>query len=155
MACVRQLLVRPKIARFSLLKYSSLTSLGTDGLRHKAAHAQQVGLRAMGTANTKRSTDNDKVNSAADPEDVIKDGSEQTSSKTDVVKYDYDDYDDYEPKTAGEAVSMYTSMGLRLLFFVVAAGCILVTLRELFPGRLGPHNLFSEAFEAVKNHDEV
>jgi hypothetical protein len=78
------------------------------------------------------------------------------SSSTEVTKYNMDEYDDYEPpQTAAEHVSLWTVVFLRIAFLVAGAACVGVLAKELFPGRLGPYRLFSEAFDAVKVNDEV
>ena len=37
----------------------------------------------------------------------------------------------------------------------LGAGCIYLTAGELFPGRMNPNTLFSEAFEKLLHHEEV
>mmetsp|Transcript_42106 Transcript_42106/g.83722 ORF Transcript_42106/g.83722 Transcript_42106/m.83722 type:complete len:260 (+) Transcript_42106:49-828(+) len=85
-------------------------------------------------------------------------GTEQPAASKDtaVAKYDYDEYDDYEePTTAGGWVKHFTIIGMRLGMLALAGVCIYFTAKELFPGRMGPQTLFSEAFERVRVHEEV
>jgi hypothetical protein len=90
-----------------------------------------------------------------DAEEEAQDKAQGESSRSEVAKFDYDQYDDYEPRTAGEAVGMWTVALLRLALLLGGLGCIFVLGRELFPGRLSPYSLFSEAFDVVKVNDEV
>lgn len=85
------------------------------------------------------------------------DAKDDTSQqKNQVAKLDYDDYDDYEePKTAGQKISFYTVLFFRLSLLAAGVVCIFFTGRELFPGRMGPQSLFSEAFETLQIRDEV
>jgi hypothetical protein len=117
------------------------------------------------------STQND-----AKPE--ISEQKEEPKKDNAIAKYDYDEYDDYEePKTAGgwvrlqcwprlrvvpshccyyiSQVKFYATVGFRLSLLALGAVCVYFTMKELFPGRLGPQALFSEAFERVRNHEEV
>lgn len=153
MASLRRLLVRPAVFKLSAARISGLAVNSrkcSKGLQKFSYYPTRMMTAA---ANNKQSAEEARANEA-DTEEPMKEEA-QSSSRTDVAKYDYDEYDDYEPKTAGEAVSMYTALGLRLLLLLAAAGCLVVTVRELFPGRLSPQSLFSEAFEVVKNHDEI
>jgi hypothetical protein len=80
---------------------------------------------------------------------------ETTSQDSSLRKMDFDEYDDYEPKTAREKVSYYSVVGLRLGFLLLGAVCIYFTAKELFPGRLSPQSLFSEVFEYLRYKEEV
>lgn len=61
--------------------------------------------------------------------------------KTEVAKFDPDEYDDYEeePRTAGEHVAAWARLGLRLVFVLGLLGGVVFAGRELFPGRMGPN----------------
>jgi len=73
-----------------------------------------------------------------------------------VTTYDYDDYDDYEePKTAGQKVAFYTAIAGRLALLGVGLVCVVLTGRELFPGRMNPNSLFSEAFEVLRYNEDI
>lgn len=67
-----------------------------------------------------------------------------------------EDFDDYEePKTAGQKVAAYGMLALRLSFMVVGLVCVGFTVRELFPGRMSPNALFNEAFEVLRENEEI
>lgn len=73
-----------------------------------------------------------------------------------LAQYDYDDYDDYEePTTAGGKVAMWTRMMLQLALLGAFAGCTYITFQELFPGRMSPNRIYSDAFEFLKSNAEV
>ena len=40
-------------------------------------------------------------------------------------------------------------------FLALGAGCVYFTAKELFPGRMNPNSLFSEAFEKLRYNEEV
>lgn len=89
---------------------------------------------------------------------VTSSSSSTSSSEKNISKFDPDEYDDYEyeePKTAKEKVWFYGTFAIRLLMLGAAIGCLVVFLREVFPGRMGPNSLFSEAFDTVQVHDNV
>lgn len=52
-------------------------------------------------------------------------------------------------------VKLYATIAFRLSLLGLGLVCVYFTSKELFPGRLGPQGLFSEAFERVRNHEEV
>eukprot|EP01031_Cornospumella_fuschlensis_P029789 gene29789-35968_t len=72
------------------------------------------------------------------------------SQRTDIVNMDYDEYDDYEPKTAKEKVAWYSRIAFRLGLLGLGAVCLFLTGRELFPGRMSPNSLFSEVFDKLR-----
>ena len=43
----------------------------------------------------------------------------------------------------------------RLMFLLIGFALVLVTLRELFPGRTNPNSLFSEVFDILRVKDEI
>lgn len=95
------------------------------------------------------SNDNKNTQKAAEEEPT-----EENKSNS-VVKMDYDEYDDYEPKTAGQKVAFYSSLFMRLALLAAAGVCIFFTAKELFPGRMSPNSLFSEVFELLQYKEEV
>jgi hypothetical protein len=81
---------------------------------------------------------------------------EEKKAPTSLAQYDYDDYDDYEePTTAGGKVAMWTRMMLQLALLGAFAGCTYITFQELFPGRMSPNRIYSDAFEFLKSNAEV
>jgi hypothetical protein len=95
------------------------------------------------------------------PESAAKDATnpppnqEATSRDSSIRKMDFDDYDDYEPKTASQKVGYYSKAAARLGLFVLGVVCVYFTAKELFPGRLSPQSLFSEVFEYLRYKEEV
>jgi len=82
-------------------------------------------------------------------------GTEGQANKGDLRKIDFDDFDDYEPKTAKEKVRYYTTVAMWIGFLAAGAFCIYLTAKELFPGRLGAQSLFSEVFDYLRDKHEV
>jgi hypothetical protein len=83
-------------------------------------------------------------------------GGEEKKNHTSLAQYDYDDYDDYEePTTAGGKVAMWTRLMLQLALLSAFAGCTYVTVQELFPGRMSPNRIYSDAFELLKGNAEL
>jgi hypothetical protein len=79
-----------------------------------------------------------------------------SSAKKDVVKMDFDDYDDYEiPKNPHQKMKFYTVNAIRFALAAVAFYCIYLTGTELFPGRMGANSLFSEVFDLLRSNDQV
>jgi len=67
-----------------------------------------------------------------------------------------DDYDDYEePKTAGQKVAAYSILGFRLFLIFGGLVCIGILVVELMPTRLSPNSLFNEAFNVVRENEEI
>ena len=125
------------------------TMIGSFVVQSQSAAVNRILVRTCKTAASDKPSDSQGKNEETDSKD-------SRSERTDVAVFDHDNYDDYyEPKTAGEKVSFYTVLSLRMLLLLAGVACVVVTARELFPGRLGPQNLFSEAFEVVKLNDEV
>lgn len=80
----------------------------------------------------------------------------EKKAHTSLAQYDYDDYDDYEePTTAGGKVAMWTRMMLQLALLGAFAGCTYLTVQELFPGRMSPNRIYSDAFEILKSNAEL
>jgi hypothetical protein len=44
---------------------------------------------------------------------------------------------------------------MRLALLAAAGVCVFFTAKELFPGRMSPNSLFSEAFEYLQYKEEV
>ena len=44
---------------------------------------------------------------------------------------------------------------MRLSLLALGAVCVVLTARELFPGRMNPNSLFSEAFEILRYNEAV
>eukprot|EP01041_Mallomonas_annulata_P010703 gene10703-22344_t len=102
-----------------------------------------------------------RILSASPPKDdgPVNDGAKNTAEAKKPESnalMDSDDYDDYEePKTAGQKVAFYSVVATRLLLMALGLVCVGFTVRELFPGRMAPNTLFNEAFEFVRNNDEI
>jgi len=79
----------------------------------------------------------------------------ENSTSSEVMKYDSDEYDDYEPQTKQEKVSYYGAMFLRLSLLLAGAGLALFTLSELFTGRMSANHVFSEVFDLMQMNDQV
>lgn len=52
-------------------------------------------------------------------------------------------------------VAAYGRLFLTLSFFGLAAGCIIYMGSELFPSRMSPNSIFSEAFELLRTNDQA
>ncbi len=84
--------------------------------------------------------------------------SEQTdsrSSSTDLKKFNEDEYDDWEPKTAKEKVSYYSQLAFILGLLGLGAGCIYVFIREVNPFGISPQAIFDQAVDKLVIRDEV
>ena len=111
----------------------------------------------------KTDTEEPSAASRADPEaekstSTADDSS--TTAKKEVAKFDADEYDDYyegyeEPKTAGEKVAYWGNIAMRWTLLMAGLGCLYLTIKEVFPGRLSPNNLFSEAFDVLQVCDDI
>ncbi len=44
---------------------------------------------------------------------------------------------------------------MRLMLLAAGGVCIFFTAKELFPGRMNPNSLFSEAFEKLQYNEDV
>jgi hypothetical protein len=79
-----------------------------------------------------------------------------TSNRKDIANIDDEYYDDYEePVTPRDKVKHYFWIGLRLIFLVGGIACVGYLVTEMFPGRMSPNSLYSEAFEIVRINDEI
>ena len=80
-------------------------------------------------------------------------------NKKDVAKFDADEYDDYyeheEPQTPREKVAYYVKAALRWSFVCALLACLYLSVKELFPGRLGEQSLFSEVFDLLQTKDDI
>jgi import inner membrane translocase subunit TIM21 len=52
-------------------------------------------------------------------------------------------------------VAAYGRLFLTLSFLGLAAGCIIYMGSELFPSRMSPNSIFSEAFELLRTNDQA
>lgn len=52
-------------------------------------------------------------------------------------------------------VRFYSRVAFQLGLLGLGMVCVYFTAKELFPGRLGAQSLFSEAFDRIRNHEEV
>ena len=69
---------------------------------------------------------------------------------------DEDEYDDYDnAKTVTQKIRWFGVVFMRLGFLLLGSYCVYVVGVELFPGRMGPNNLFNAAFEKVRYNAEV
>ncbi len=91
-----------------------------------------------------------KTEATKNNEEPVKEG-----TRNEIRKVDFDEYDDYEPQTPKEKVSYYFKLSLLLGGMAAGAYCIYILGKELFPGRLSPNSLFSEAFEYLRYNNEV
>ena len=110
-------------------------------------------MRMLCTNDVKKviSMDADKSNSATEK-------NEKSEASKQVMRHDADEYDDYDyeaPKTAGQKVAFYSGIVARLGLMGLAVYMIYVVGNELFPGRMGPNSLFSEAFEIIRVNDNI
>ena len=106
---------------------------------------------------TTNSNSDGKVENNESNDDINTDGKDnsKTSNRKDIANID-DDYDDYEePITPRDKVRHYFAVGFRLVLLVGGIACIGYLLKEMFPGRMSPGSLYSEAFEIVRINDEI
>lgn len=84
---------------------------------------------------------------------------QQKASDTQLSKklLEEDDFeDDYDnAKTPAQKLRWFGIMFVRFGFLIITGYCVYITGVELFPGRLGPQNLFNAAFEIVRYNAEV
>lgn len=113
---------------------------GYDGIFHNLA------IRLMCTSSGAQ-------DGRRNPSESKKTDSSKTENKALLESEDFDDYE--EPKTAGQKVAAYGMLTLRLGFILAALACVGITVRELFPGRMSPNALFNEAFEVVRENEEI
>jgi hypothetical protein len=52
-------------------------------------------------------------------------------------------------------MKFYSVLAMRLGFLGLGMVCCYFTARELFPGRMNPNSLFSEAFEKLRYNEDV
>lgn len=102
-------------------------------------------------------TTGNKADDNLDPPSANSSNSSGGGNSGEVVNIDYDDYDDdyQEPQTAKDYVRYYTVMALQWTFILGVAASALYTLNELFPGRMGPNNIYSEVFDLLRVSDEI
>lgn len=103
------------------------------------------------------STNKEPTNSNSDTDNTSNNDKIDSNNKNDAVaKIDDEYYDDYEePVTPRDKVKHYFWVGLRLVFLVGGVACIGYLFKEMFPGRMSPNSLYSEAFEIVRFNDEI
>lgn len=103
-------------------------------------------IRCLSTTPNPESKSNDEVK-----------GSGSSKQKYEVSADYVGEYDDEyeEPKTAGQKVVAWSVLSMRLLLLAAGLGCLGLTVRELFPGRMSANTVFSESFDIVKINDEV
>lgn len=80
---------------------------------------------------------------------------ESTNTSKEVDAFDYDNYEDYEPKTAGEKVYAYSQLFFFASLLALGSFGIYYVGSALFPGRMSPYSLFGDSFEVLKLNDEV
>jgi hypothetical protein len=116
-------------------------------------------IKSAATRNVStKNTSNRWFSSSKDAKDASNQKTPQNESenkKYELGSYDYDEYEDYQPRTHGEKFWYYSriigTLGL-LGLGVFFAG---YALKELFPGRMSSNGLFNEVLDVVRNCDEV
>jgi hypothetical protein len=68
---------------------------------------------------------------------------------------DYDDYDYEPPRTAADKFNNFFVLALQLAFFGAIVAGAGMAVKELFPGRLKPQSLYSEAYDSLRLNDDV
>ena len=74
---------------------------------------------------------------------------------TELRKFDADEYDDWEPKTAKEKVSYYSQIAFTLGLLGLGAGCVYVFIKEVNPFGRSPQSIFDQAVDRLIIKDEV
>eukprot|EP00598_Pedospumella_elongata_P001051 CAMPEP_0184978276 /NCGR_PEP_ID=MMETSP1098-20130426/8830_1 /TAXON_ID=89044 /ORGANISM="Spumella elongata, Strain CCAP 955/1" /LENGTH=256 /DNA_ID=CAMNT_0027501395 /DNA_START=57 /DNA_END=827 /DNA_ORIENTATION=- len=113
------------------------------------------GARVLSNFQIAHSFSTEKVAKEEDPAAPTEEPKQTTSA---VAKYDYDEHDDYdyeEPKTFKDKARVYGVLAMRLGFLALGGICVYFTAKELFPGRMNPNSLFSEAFEKLRYNEDV
>jgi hypothetical protein len=77
------------------------------------------------------------------------------SSSTSLQKFDADEYDDWEPKTAKEKVSYYSQIAFTLGLLGLGAACVYVFIKEVNPFGRSPQSIFDHAVDRLVIRDEV
>lgn len=134
--------------------YRRITPLVRNGRLQslKTPSFQRMGLtfpKAVGTVSV-------RTFSSEAPKEGAQEGAKTSNStRTDMMKYDSDEYDDYEPQTKQEKVKYYGALFMRLLFLATGLGLAAFTVSELFPGRMSAQHIFSEVFDLLQMNDQV
>jgi len=77
------------------------------------------------------------------------------ASSSSLQKYDADEYDDWEPKTAKEKVSYYSQIAFTLGLLGLGAACVYVFIKEVNPFGRSPQAIFDHAVDRLIIKDEV
>ena len=133
-------------------------SRGSRGSRARLASIggqfpRYLGNKSSGDENETSDTKNDVEKSPESDGGEEKDSGGQQSLVA--MDEDYDDYEYEEPRTAADAFNNYFVLGMQLLFIGGLMGGAFYMGKELFPGRLNPNGLYSEAYEILRKHDDV
>ena len=73
----------------------------------------------------------------------------------DLKKFDSDEYDDWEPKTAKEKVSYYSQIAFTLGLLGLGAACVYVFIKEVNPFGRSPQSIFDQAADKLMYMDEI
>ena len=138
-------------------KFSSISLITNNAIRNymnnNAKHIIRYNSTNKDPTNTNSDTDNTSNNDKIDSNNK---NDENTSNRKEIANIDDEYYDGYEePVTPRDKVKHYFWVGLRLVFLVGGVACIGYLFKEMFPGRMSPNSLYSEAFEIVRFNDEI
>lgn len=134
--------------------FSSLNSLRPICTRYFSFHIYQNQLQIRKSFVNTFSTNSSPESKPTDKNNAT----DESAKKKYEISADYTgEYDDEyeEPKTAGQKVVAWSVLSMRLLLLAAGLGCLGLTIRELFPGRMSANTVFSESFDIVKINDEV
>lgn len=70
-------------------------------------------------------------------------------------KFDADEYDDWEPKTAKEKVSYYSQIAFTLGLLGLGSACVYVFIKEVNPFGRSPQSIFDHAVDRLIIKDEI
>lgn len=99
----------------------------------------------------KDTTPTEKANEAPASEG----GAENEKQRTSLRKFEEDEYDDWEPKTAKEKVGYYSQLAFMLGLLGLAAGCVYVFIKEVNPFGRSPQAIFDSAVDRLVIKDEI
>jgi len=78
---------------------------------------------------------------------------------SDLLRIDSDEYandEEYEPpRTNADKFNFFMVSGMQLLIMGILSLGAIYTVKELFPGRMKPQTLYNEAYDILKNNDDI